>query len=53
MERKETVELSGDLLDMICNELSYLPYRQVQDVFVRLGDELSEKEEQPLIMTSH
>lgn len=39
-----SVRVSQELLDHLVDALTYLPYRQVQDVFAMLGDELSDQE---------
>lgn len=49
-----SVKISQELLDHLVDALTYLPYRQVQDVFAMLGDELSDQEkasqEQPQLI---
>ena len=37
-----TVTISEELLDHIVNALTKLPYRDVQELFLQLGRELSE-----------
>ena len=41
-----SVRISKELLDHLVDALTYLPYRQVQDVFAMLGDELAQQEEE-------
>ena len=38
------VTISSELLDQLVDALTHLPYRQVQNVFAMLGDELSDQE---------
>lgn len=48
------VEISEELLDQMVNALSHLPYRDVQGIFLQLGQELAPpREEQPQIHVPH
>ena len=45
---KTFVKISEELLDIMVNELTKLPYRTVQPIFLQLGEDLEEgKEEKP------
>lgn len=45
------MKISEELLDEIVNALTHLPYRDVQHIFVRLGQELQpEQDDKPKII---
>lgn len=42
-----TISLSEELLDMMVDAITKLPYREAQPIFERLGQELAPTPEQP------
>ena len=42
---KTWVEISEELLDKMVNELTKLPYRSVQPIFLELGEDLAESQQ--------
>lgn len=47
-----TITITEELLNRFVDALTYLPYRQVQDIFAQLAAELEEQpEEKPQLIT--
>lgn len=47
----DKVWITTELLDLLVNQLTQQPWREVTPIFERLGQELSAQEESPTIIT--